>query len=243
MDAMDILGELLGGKSKKKSGGSLGGKILTEMFGGRRKSQPAPRPEPQRRSSGRGPDNRPQSIDRQAHELEDLLGVAQDRYSRRSERQTNSQNQPPRQPTQTRSREHEQSTSFDFSRRSPVGRRDPLTQNEEAMVLIRAMINAAKSDGRITPDEQQDILDRISNPSQDAIQFLRSEFSSPLDVRQFAWDVPLGMEHKVYTISLSAIELDTNKEATYLRDLAHGLRLSPELCNQLHQQYGAPCIY
>ena len=105
------------------------------------------------------------------------------------------------------------------------------------------MINAAKCDGDISEAEQQSILERIGNPTQDVIDFLRNEFAQPLDVREFAWSVPLGLEQKVYTMSLGAIDLDVNTEATYLRDLAHGLRLYPEVCNQIHQQLGAQEIF
>ncbi len=118
-----------------------------------------------------------------------------------------------------------------------------MTQGDEAIVLIRAMLNAAKADGRVTPAEQQAILEQLANPSPDAVNFLRNEFSSPLDVKEFAWSVPLGMEMQVYTLSLATIDLDTNPEADYLRTLAHGLRLSPDACNQIHTRYGAPLIF
>ena len=118
-----------------------------------------------------------------------------------------------------------------------------MSTDDEAVVLIRAMINAAKADGRVSNEEQQEIIIRIANPSQETIAFLREEFAKPVDVREFAWSVPLGMETQVYTISLASINLDTNPEAHYLRELAHGLRLDPDLCNQIHQRYGAPTIH
>lgn len=118
-----------------------------------------------------------------------------------------------------------------------------MTQNDEALILVRAMINAAKADGSISQEEQQAIIERISDPNQETINFLREEFSSPLNVRDFAWSVPLGMEQQVYTMSLASIQLDTNPEAAYLRDLAHGLRLDAEFCNDLHRRYGAPTIF
>ena len=254
MDPIDILGSLLGGGGGNSSGGSLGGKILKDLLGGGRK--PA-QPRQQTPTSGRGPASGPRSsgrpidIDRQAKELEDLLGVAKDRYSGRSNPPPTAPQQrqaPPVQPRsqpefQDRGRSSGSTGGFTFDDRPPVGRREPLNPNEEAIVLIRAMINAAKSDGRVTQAEQQEIMQRISNPTQDAINFLREEFARPVDVREFAWSVPLGMEQKVYTISLAAVDIDTQAEATYLKDLAHGLRLDPELCNQLHHQYGAPALY
>lgn len=253
MDAMDILGGLLGGgKSQSggsQSGGSLGGKILGELLKGGRRSAPAAREQAPPQSSGRGPSSRrPTDLNQRASELEDLLGVAKDRYARPTQAPAAPQPAPRSMPQQapTSSRQAPASSQrggFSFDDRTPVGRVDALDPNEEALVLIRAMIRAAKSDGRITPEEQQEIVGRINNPTQDAIDFLRQEFTLPADAREFAWSVPIGMEQKVYTISLAAIDLDTNSEATYLRELAHGLRLEPEFCNQLHTQYGAPTLY
>ena len=40
-------------------------------------------------------------------------------------------------------------------------------------MLVRAMVNAAKSDGKIDPVEQERILSRLSNRSPDTIEFLR----------------------------------------------------------------------
>ena len=54
---------------------------------------------------------------------------------------------------------------------------------------------------------------------------------------------PLGMEAAVYASSLSTIDVDTKEEIEYLRELAHGLRLQPKLCNQIHQQYGVKPIF
>ncbi|MFN0127664.1 MAG: DUF533 domain-containing protein [Verrucomicrobiales bacterium] len=70
----------------------------------------------------------------------------------------------------------------------------------------------------------------------------KAEFKKPLDVKEFAWSVPLGLEQKVYVISLSVITLDQRDESTYLKNLAHGLRLPPDLCAEIHRQFGAPLI-
>ena len=105
------------------------------------------------------------------------------------------------------------------------------------------MVNASKSDGQVSQAEQEEILKRIDHVTQTEIDFLRTEFAKPLDVREFAWSVPLGMEEQVYALSVIAIDLDENKEAHYLGDLAHGLRLQPKRCNEIHRQYGAPEIF
>jgi uncharacterized membrane protein YebE (DUF533 family) len=105
------------------------------------------------------------------------------------------------------------------------------------------MVGAAKSDGQITEQEQQEILGQLENVSQDEIDFLRREFVRNVDVRDLAWSVPLGMEEQAYQISVIAIDLDEQKEAEYLADLARGLRLAPERCNQIHLRLGAPVIF
>ena len=69
------------------------------------------------------------------------------------------------------------------------------------------------------------------------MSFLREELNKPLNVREFAWSVPLGMEEEVYTISLIAIDLDSNREASYLEELAHGLRIAPLTRQQIHRRY------
>ncbi len=117
-----------------------------------------------------------------------------------------------------------------------------MTTDDEAIVLIRALINAAKADGRIDANEQQAILSQVPNDAQ-TIHFLKQEFAKPLDVREFAWSVPLGMEVKVYTMSLAGMQLDTNTEARYLQELAHGLRMDPDLCRQIHAKYGLGDVF
>jgi len=72
---------------------------------------------------------------------------------------------------------------------------------------------------------------------------LREELRRTVNVRDLAWSVPRGLEEQAYTISLIAIELDEQKEAEYLADLAHGLRLDPHHCNEIHRRYGAPAIF
>ena len=119
----------------------------------------------------------------------------------------------------------------------------PVDANGEAILLIRAMIGAAKADGRVTQQEQQAILSRIGQPNPEAVAFLQQEFNRTVDVRDFAWSVPMGLESKVYMMSLAAIEVDTQQEVDYLKTLAHGLRLSPEACNEIHARFNAPAIF
>jgi uncharacterized membrane protein YebE (DUF533 family) len=114
---------------------------------------------------------------------------------------------------------------------------------QHAGVLVRAMINAAKSDGKIDAAEQQKIIERLGDVTPDEIAFVRQEFETPLNAQGFVRSVPRGMEQQVYVVSLMAIDLDHNAEAKYLHELAQGFGMQPEACNQIHQQLGAPALY
>lgn len=114
---------------------------------------------------------------------------------------------------------------------------------DQATLLIRAMINAAKSDGQLDKQEEQNILGKLGDITQDELDFVRQELQTPLDVNAFVQSVPRGLEQQVYTISLMAIDLDANQEAQYLHQLAQGLNISQQMSNQIHQQMGAPVLY
>ncbi len=120
---------------------------------------------------------------------------------------------------------------------------EPKEATMQAELMIRAMINAAKSDGSFDESEQQKILSKLGDITQDEIDFIRREFAKPLDVNEFANSVPRGMERQIYLISLAAIDLDANSEAKYLAELAQALRISADEANQIHAQLGAPQIF
>ena len=97
MDAIEILGSLLGHKS---SGGGAGADILKEiLLGGSRREAQSPSGSTQTRPAqprtAPSPRELPaESIEQQARELEDLLNVANDRTSRRPSAQPESPSRP-----------------------------------------------------------------------------------------------------------------------------------------------------
>lgn len=113
----------------------------------------------------------------------------------------------------------------------------------QATLIIRAMINAAKADGNIDQEEQENIISKLGTIEADEAEFIRNEFNAPLDVNTFVNSVPDGMQQQIYALSLAAIDLDTTQEAQYLHQLAQGFDLSQDTCNQLHDQVGAPRLY
>jgi uncharacterized membrane protein YebE (DUF533 family) len=104
--------------------------------------------------------------------------------------------------------------------------------------LLRAMIAAAKADGRIDADENRRIFARMEtmNLDADCKAFVLDELSSPLnlDAVVAGADTP---EHaaEIYAASLVAIEADTPAEQGYLTMLAGRLGLAPELVTELHR--------
>ena len=80
----------------------------------------------------------------------------------------------------------------DDAQEAPAPQQAELQQaNDQAVLMIRAMVNAAKSDGRVDEAEQQNIISKLgSDVSEAEINFLKQEFAAPLDVASFARSVP-----------------------------------------------------
>jgi uncharacterized membrane protein YebE (DUF533 family) len=129
---------------------------------------------------------------------------------------------------------------------APYG--DDMATDEQgrAMVMIRAMISAAKADGEIDPQERQKILGRLQEAGADpeAQAFVRDEMAGPANVQAIvsAVDSP-HTAIEVYAASLFAIDVDTEAEAAYMRQLAQGLGLNPTLVRELHASLEAPQLH
>lgn len=115
--------------------------------------------------------------------------------------------------------------------------------DDQATILIRAMCNAAKADGQIDAAEQENIVGRLGEVGEQEVAFLRQELAQPLDLASFVQSVPSSLASQVYATSVMAIKLDTQAEAQYLGQLAQGLGINQEQCNQIHTQLGAPAIF
>lgn len=132
---------------------------------------------------------------------------------------------------------------------SPADTAEPPQPPEQAIsettaqLLVRAMIAAAKADGEIDPTERQRITAKVEEhgAQQEEIEFLRRELERPLDATAIAAEArdPV-VAGQVYAASLLAIQVDTQRERDYLRDLAGKLSLQPATVTQLHQMLGAP---
>ena len=211
MNALELLGDLLGGN--KQAGG--GGGLLKDIFGSKEPKRRTPtysRPKSPRANTRESGARSSSDVASEVQKLEDLLGIANGRNANRGQ-----------------------------SQQPAASGRDE--ENERALILIRAMVNAGKADGSIDRDEQQKILERVGDQSKESIAFLRQLFNEPLDLDEFIRSVPHGMEEQVYTMSVLAIDIDQGSEAEYLVDLSEGLRISKESREKIHERLGAPSVY
>lgn len=109
-------------------------------------------------------------------------------------------------------------------------------EDAHALLLLRAMIAAALSDGLIDARERQQILGRLSalGVSGEEQQFLEQEIAQPWSPQQFAAAAATPeMRSEVYLASSIAIEADTPAEQAYLRYLAATLGLDDALVQHL----------
>ncbi len=116
----------------------------------------------------------------------------------------------------------------------------PGLRNRQAVLLIQAMINAAKADGNIDREEYNTIFEQTYGLGPSELAFLRQELNSPLNLQQFLAEIPRGLEVEVYQVSIAAIRPDCPHERQYLQDLAQGLGLTRHTCNQIHRRMGLP---
>lgn len=116
-------------------------------------------------------------------------------------------------------------------------------QNALAGLFLKAMIQAAKSDGKIDDAEKARLMGEFGDIGDDERQFIRDQMSAPVDAAALARETPKGAGPQVYLMSLMAIDLDNEAEARYLHSLAEALGLDRATVSQIHEQVGAPALY
>lgn len=112
----------------------------------------------------------------------------------------------------------------------------PQGEDEFALVLVRAMIAAAKADGRIDDEERRKIGDKLglSGIGGEAEAFLRKELASPPGLDALVASARTEAQKvELYTASRLAIEPDTRAERGYLDLLAGRLGLAAALVEHI----------
>lgn len=110
---------------------------------------------------------------------------------------------------------------------------------EHSHAILRALIAAAKADGRIDESEKHMISTEIGRHTDDPQlqQWLDDEVAKPLDpseVAQSATDP--GMASEMYLASVMLVDDQQDAERNYLDELAAALQIEPELQLRLEQQ-------
>jgi len=141
----------------------------------------------------------------------------------------------------------QQTLQLDSASQLAAGLRAPDNEQEEqevqsvADLIVKAMVNAAKADGRIDEREMQRITgnlekDGITGREQEQ---LAAELRKPLDTDSLVRAVPNPqVAAQVYAASLLAVELDTDAEKQYLAELAGKLDLDADVVRHLHAAVG-----
>jgi uncharacterized membrane protein YebE (DUF533 family) len=126
--------------------------------------------------------------------------------------------------------------------RAPVEVREERQLEENAALVLRAMINAAKADGQIDPSEVQRIVGKLGEMGigDEARAFLQTEMQNPLDTQALIGAATGRPElaAQLYVASLLAIEVDTPAERAYLQQLGDGLGLQREVVAHLEAAVG-----
>ena len=116
-------------------------------------------------------------------------------------------------------------------------------QDAAAGLLLSAMLQAAKCDGRIDEGEKRKMLEALGDASREDMAFVNRELSAPVDVQALARRVPRGMENQIYAVSVMGIDLDSQNEAEYLATLASALGMAPREANAIHAKLGVPALF
>jgi uncharacterized membrane protein YebE (DUF533 family) len=135
----------------------------------------------------------------------------------------------------------------DDATRLVAGLRQPANADEERQLMdvadltVRAMINAAKADGRIDEAETERIVGKLREDgiSDEEQRFVAAEMAKPIDLDSIARAVPnRQVATQIYAASLLAIEVDTEQERRYLQELAAALELDNNAVGYLHSALG-----
>lgn len=130
----------------------------------------------------------------------------------------------------------------------PVGVTEPKSDADRtelalnAELVLKAMVNAAKADGRLDESEIGRMVGKVQEFGTDRLgsDFLKVEMEKPMDTEALvaaARGKP-ELAAQLYAASLLAIEVDTPAEEEYLARLAEALGLAPEVTRELRRAVG-----
>ncbi|WED22465.1 tellurite resistance TerB family protein [Vibrio sp. JC009] len=112
-------------------------------------------------------------------------------------------------------------------------------ENQHSILILKAMIAAAKADGHVDSQEQEKIQQAVSAMgADDAVsQLVTEELNKPLDPSEVARAATTPQQaSEIYLASLIVVDEQNFMEKAYLKELASQLRLEDELVHRLESQ-------
>lgn len=111
---------------------------------------------------------------------------------------------------------------------------------QQAKLMLRVMIQAAKADGSIDPAERAAILGSLGDVSDEERAFIEAELDAEVDLPGLIRDAGDVGREQMYSTALATIRVDNAVERDYLTQLASGLGLTNEQRDAIHSRMGVP---
>lgn len=118
----------------------------------------------------------------------------------------------------------------------PINELPVAEANERSLILLKAMIAAAKSDGHVNKKETEIIHEQIKKLriSEEIGSLLEAEIAKPLDVKEIAALAEnTAMAAEIYLVSAVVTDKENSMERDYLELLATSMKLPADLIGQL----------
>ncbi len=112
-------------------------------------------------------------------------------------------------------------------------------EDQTALILLEAMVFAARADGHIDEEEKAYIHNAVDSlfPDQEMSAVLTNFLEQPVDPMSLACKVSTPEEAQdLYRLSCAAIEIDSYMERSYLDGLAKALHIEEAQKNQLEKE-------
>ncbi|MCR9674176.1 tellurite resistance TerB family protein [Vibrio alginolyticus] len=111
--------------------------------------------------------------------------------------------------------------------------------SKHSILILKAMIGAAKADGHVDEEEMARIEQALADMGADehVRQLVQQELNKPLDPAEIANQATSPQQaSEIYLASLIVADEQNFMEKAYLQELAKQLQLSPEVTQQLEVQ-------
>ncbi|TCP41749.1 DUF533 domain-containing protein [Rhodovulum marinum] len=116
------------------------------------------------------------------------------------------------------------------------------TLEKNARLMIRAMIQAAKSDGEIDAGERARIMEVLGDLSEDERAFVEAEMARPVDIEALAAETGSYQRTAVYAASVLTVDIANAAEIAYLDRLAEAMHMGRAARTRIHHAMRLPQV-